>query len=51
MNTHIPNDRKRSTWKLAAELLFVAWVIVVSFLYYAQFKDVAIKLLRSLLHR
>lgn len=51
MNAVTPNGHKRPLWKLAAELLFVAWVVVINLLYYIQFKDLALKYLGKLLHR
>jgi hypothetical protein len=51
MNTGTSKGPKREPWKLAAELLFVAWVIAVNLLYYSQFKDLAIRHLRLLFHR
>jgi hypothetical protein len=50
-NADAPKGPKRSTWKLAAELLFVAWVIAINLLYYSQFKDLVIRHLGQLLHR
>jgi hypothetical protein len=50
-NAAAPNGPKRSAWKFAAELLFVAWVIAINLLYYAQFKDLIIRHLGQLLHR
>jgi hypothetical protein len=51
MNAVIPKTPKRAPWKLAAELFFVAWVIVINLLYYAQFKDLALRQLGRFLHR
>ena len=46
-----PRERPRSPWKLAAELLFVAWVVAINLLYYAQFKELALRHLGRFLHR
>jgi hypothetical protein len=58
MNTVKPNEnsdiqkaRRRAGWKLAAEYLFVGWVIVINLLYYAQFKDLVLRRLGQLFHR
>jgi hypothetical protein len=51
MNTITGKDRKRKPWELAAELLFVGWVIVVNILYYSQFKDLVLRHLGKLFHR
>lgn len=51
MNIVTAKVPKRRPWKLAAELLFVAWVIFVNILYYAQFKDLALRHLGKFFHR
>lgn len=51
MNIATSKGHKRKPWELAAELIFVAWVIAINVLYYAQFKAAAISHLKRLLHR
>lgn len=51
MNSGTSKGPKISRWKLAAELFFVAWVVAINLLYYAQFKDRVITLLGRILHR
>jgi len=51
MITAAPKSPKRETWKIVAELLFVAWVVVINVLYYAQFRARALKLLGQFFHR
>ena len=51
MSTETPKGRKYPVWKLTAESLFVAWVIVVNLLYYAQFKALVLRHLGQLFHR
>ena len=44
MNTSTSKGRSRDPWKLvAAELFFVAWVVIVNILYYAQFKALVLR--------
>ena len=42
---------RREAWKFVVEVLFVAWVVVVNFLYYAQFRTLIITRFGYLLHR
>ena len=51
MNTVTPKGPKREWWKLAAEWIFVAWVIVINFLYYNQFKVTVLRRVAKLFHR
>lgn len=51
MSNITPNSRARKPWKLAAEILFVVWVITINFLYYAQFKHLAYAAVARLLRR
>lgn len=51
MNAVTPKDSKRAPRKLAAELFFVAWVIAINLLYYAQFKEKLLRVLGHVLRR
>ena len=50
-NSDTPKGRKRETWKLGVELVFVAWVVAINVLYYNQFKASVLRQVGRLLHR
>jgi hypothetical protein len=51
MNTVALKIPKRKWWKPAAEWLFVAWVMVINFLYYNQFKVTVLRRVAKLFYR
>lgn len=51
MNTNTSKGNSRERWKFAAELLFVAWVVIVNLLYYSQFKALVLRHIGQLFHR